>query len=84
MNKTQFYKSLILGKKMNPKTWMKQGGSIIHAFYNLVVVFLFFQKRINELIFSPYTCESVRNPKILLKYFFIVYLLNIKVIVCLK
>jgi hypothetical protein len=47
---------------------MRLGRSIIHAFYNLVVVFLFFQKNKNELILSPYTCESAINPKILLNF----------------
>jgi hypothetical protein len=42
---------------------MRLGRSIIHAFYNLVVIFLLFQKRKNELILVHIYVKMLEIPK---------------------
>jgi hypothetical protein len=63
---------------------MRLGGSIIRVFYNLVVDFILFQKRRNELILVHIYVKVLEIPKSYLLKKIIMYLLNIKVIVCLK
>jgi hypothetical protein len=68
MNKTQLYTSLIL-EKMNLKTWMRLRRSIIHVFYNLVVIFLLFQTRKNELFLVHIYVKMLEIPKSYLNIF---------------